>query len=131
MTTLKERIARLAEFDEKRAQILMEASVERFFWRRGNVQDELMFMQRQEHSRLMPLIVAMADRIQELEVALGFYADYMNYSIDYDTSNHGFSRRCILYSDIEERNAATGLAGKRARQALAASPLDALLQGEK
>lgn len=54
-----------------------------------------------------------------LEEALSFYADYMNYSVDYDTSQNGFSRRCVLYSDIEERNEATGLAGRRARATLA------------
>lgn len=56
-----------------------------------------------------------ADRLVQ---ALEFYADYMNYSLDYETSGNGFSRRCILYSDIEERNEATGLAGRRAREAL-------------
>lgn len=50
--------------------------------------------------------------------ALKFYGNYMNYSIDYDTSNNGFSRRCILYSDIEERNEVSGLAGMRARKAI-------------
>lgn len=60
---------------------------------------------------------------EELEQALAearevieFYGDFLNYSLDYETSAHGFSRRCILYSDIEERNEATGLAGKRARE---------------
>lgn len=57
-----------------------------------------------------------AKRLEDAEKALEFYANYMNYSVDYDTSNNGFSRRCILYSDIEERNEATGLAGKRARE---------------
>lgn len=58
------------------------------------------------------------EKIEKLVKALEFYADYMNYSADYETSQNGFSRRCILYSDIEERNEATGLAGKKARQAL-------------
>ncbi len=53
--------------------------------------------------------------IAEVMPVLEFYGDYMNYSIDYDTSQNGFTRRCILYSDIEERNEASGLAGKRAR----------------
>jgi len=82
-------------------------------------------------SQLKHLLTALIEENEKLRAALEFYADYMNYSIDYDTSNHGFSRRCILYSDIEERNAATGLAGKRARQALAESPLDAILEKEK
>jgi hypothetical protein len=56
---------------------------------------------------------------EKLAKALEFYADYMNYSVDYDTSQNGFSRRCVLYKDIEERNEATGLAGQRARAALA------------
>ena len=57
-------------------------------------------------------------RIEKLVEALKYYADPMNYSIDYDTSEMGFSRRCILYGDIEQRNEASGLAGERARKAL-------------
>lgn len=63
------------------------------------------------------------------EEALKFYADYMNYSIDYDTSKNGFSRRCILYRDIEERNEAIGLAGRRAREAQA--KIQKLLEGKE
>jgi hypothetical protein len=58
---------------------------------------------------------------QILREALKFYADYINYSVDYDTSQNGFSRRCVLYKDIEERNEATGLAGRTAREALKAA----------
>lgn len=56
--------------------------------------------------------------VEELIEALKFYADYMNYSIDSDTSQMGFTRRCVLYKDIEERNECSGLAGMRAREAL-------------
>lgn len=72
-----------------------------------------------------------AQENEALEVAveaLEFYGDYMNYSVDYDTSQNGFSRRCVLYSDIEERNEATGLAGRKAREALAEI---SRLRGEK
>lgn len=55
---------------------------------------------------------------EKLVEALKFYADYMNYSIDSDTSEMGFTRRCVLYKDIEERNEVSGLAGYRARQTL-------------
>ena len=54
--------------------------------------------------------------IERQNEVLKYYADYMNYSVDHDTSGMGFSRRCILYGDIEERNEATGLAGRRARE---------------
>jgi len=55
---------------------------------------------------------------ERLRAALQYYADYMNYSVDYDTSDNGFVRRCVLYGDIEERNESSGLAGRRARTAL-------------
>jgi len=51
--------------------------------------------------------------------ALEFYGNRMSYSMDYDTSNHGLSRRVILYSDQEEFNDVTSVAGRRAREALA------------
>ena len=63
---------------------------------------------------------ALAEAEEILVKALEFYADYMNYSIDYDTNHNGFTRRCILYSDIEERNESSGLAGQRARKSLSA-----------
>jgi len=50
--------------------------------------------------------------------ALKFYAERMSYSMDWDTSDRGVSRRVILYSDQEEINEATIIAGKRAREAL-------------
>lgn len=57
-------------------------------------------------------------RLKVAESALEFYADPMNYSVDYDTSQNGVSRRVILYSDQEERNECSSIAGKRAREAL-------------
>lgn len=63
------------------------------------------------------LLALLADR-EQLRETLKFYADYMNYCIDYETNHNGFTRICILYKDIEERNEVTGLAGKRARAAL-------------
>jgi hypothetical protein len=59
---------------------------------------------------------------RKLDIAvetLKFYAEPMNYSVDYDTSMMGVSRRVILYSDQEERNEATSIAGRRARETLA------------
>lgn len=53
--------------------------------------------------------------------ALKFYGDQKNYSTDYETSQNGFSRRCILYSDIQEINDSHGVAGKTARETLKAA----------
>lgn len=55
---------------------------------------------------------------EKLVEALKFYAEQKSYSTDYDTSENGFIRRCVLYGDIEELNQSFGVAGMRARQAL-------------
>lgn len=129
MMTLKDKVMERAKF-----------SVAKFLYNAGYDNDKPLNSSEEwcvrgaesQQKQMLPLIEALASEVERLRSELSFYADYMNYSIDYDTSNHGFSRRCILYSDIEEKNEATGLAGKRARQALSEpSPLDALLEGDK
>ena len=51
--------------------------------------------------------------------ALSFYAKEMNYSVDdYRGISGEMIKRCILYTDCEERNDVYSYAGKRARQAL-------------
>lgn len=57
------------------------------------------------------------ERIEGLRKALEFYADSRNYDIDIATSQN-VSRRVILYTDQEERNQMSMVAGKRARKAL-------------
>lgn len=48
--------------------------------------------------------------------ALSFYANPMNYSLDdYRGVSGEMLTRCILYSDIEEINDISGIAGKLAR----------------
>lgn len=64
------------------------------------------------------LVQRQAELLERCKEVLRYYGNHMNYSVDYDTSQMGFSRRCILYGDIEQRNEATGLAGMRARAAL-------------
>jgi wyosine [tRNA(Phe)-imidazoG37] synthetase (radical SAM superfamily) len=56
-------------------------------------------------------------RIEALREALKFYGEKMNYSVDHETSDC-ISRRVILYSDQEEINEFTIVAGRRAREAL-------------
>ena len=51
--------------------------------------------------------------------ALEFYANEMNYSVDDYCGISGQMRtRCILYTDLEERNDVYRFAGRRARKAL-------------
>lgn len=72
-----------------------------------------------EKYRELEAKLALAEELLErAKEVLRYYGNYMNYSVDYDTSQMGFSRRCILYGDIEQRNEMTGLAGMRARKAL-------------
>lgn len=54
-----------------------------------------------------------------LREALEFYANEMNYSVDDYCGISGQMRtRCILYTDLEERNDVYRFAGRRARKAL-------------
>lgn len=64
------------------------------------------------------LIAKLQSQLRVAVEALKFYAEWMSYSMDWDTSDRGVSRRVILYSDQEEINEATIIAGKRAREAL-------------
>jgi hypothetical protein len=63
---------------------------------------------------------AALDQCEKLKLALEFYGDEMNYSVD---DYHGISgemrKRCVLYKDCEERNDVYSYAGQRARKALA------------
>ena len=61
--TLKEKILKAAEFDVARACEASDACEV----------PSMFFGQKIENSRLTPLITAMADRIEQLEAALGFY----------------------------------------------------------
>ena len=56
---------------------------------------------------------------EELAAALDFYANSTNYSLDdYRGVSGEMLTRCILYSDLEERNEVSRIAGRRAREAL-------------
>ena len=66
----------------------------------------------QENVRLTPLITAMADRIEQLEAALGFYAQH--------PEDAGMWEEFVGQEDT----------GDKARQALQPGELDKLLEGE-
>lgn len=56
---------------------------------------------------------------KRLREALEFYANEMNYSIDdYRGVSGEMIKRCVLYSDCEERNEFSSYAGRLARKAL-------------
>lgn len=82
---------------------------------------QIEFMQIVDHKvkvqHLEGTISNLEDKLKVATEALKFYADRMNYSVDYDTSQM-VTRRVILYSDQEEINEATIVAGRKAREAL-------------
>jgi len=59
------------------------------------------------------------ERLKEAKETLEFYGNEMNYSTDdYRGLSGEMIHRCILYSDMEERNDVYSYAGKRARDTL-------------
>lgn len=71
--------------------------------------------------------------IAKLKACAEFYGNEMNYSVD---DYHGISgemrKRCVLYSDCEERNDVYSYAGKKARTTLAeVAELEQKDKGEK
>lgn len=58
-------------------------------------------------------------KLEKAEKVIEFYADEMNYSVDdYRGISGEMTTRCILYSDLEERNDVYRYAGLRARKFL-------------
>ena len=98
--TKKEKILKAAELPRPSEDQYYQAPIE--YWQ---------YLE-EENKRLTPLITAMADRIEQLEAALGFYAQH--------PEDAGMWEEFVGQEDT----------GDKARQALQPGELDKLLEGE-